>query len=395
MGEEEKQGRRNDGKPGGRLISLFPAEPAPRPRLIPNPQSAFSFPEDPPAPPHRNSEPFLHLVLEDDNEAARWRRRTMFLLSVFGEALFIFLLLWVSTLIQRHEQFVQIQEAEQEPKQQATFLVMPPDLLKELKKPPKANILSDQNRLAHGPSPVVNTHGLKMPYVRGNTKLPKMAGGERSPKPAAPPPSALAPRVNPATEKAQQQMAQAMPTPEQQPQQQSKLSLSNVAPPPSPSESARSALGMATPGESIRQSLHAVAQGRSMGTIPGPGLSPDQLNNLNPNFSTSGPIILSNTMGVDFGPYLAQILEIVRQNWYAVIPESARLGERGESAVVFEIVKDGSVPQLRLVASSGKSPLDRAAIAGIRASIPFPPLPRQFTGRHLVLQFNFFYNMSP
>jgi TonB family protein len=97
---------------------------------------------------------------------------------------------------------------------------------------------------------------------------------------------------------------------------------------------------------------------------------------------------------VDFGPYLARIVYIVRRNWYAVIPESARLGEKGRVSVVFEILKDGSVPQLRLVASSGSDPLDRAALAGIRASIPFPPLPEEFTGNHLVLQFIFLYNLG-
>ena len=132
-----------------------------------------------------------------------------------------------------------------------------------------------------------------------------------------------------------------------------------------------------------------------MGTFPGPGDSPDQLNNLNSNFSTSGPIILSNTRGVDFGPYLAQILAFVRENWYAVIPESARLGEKGEVSLVFDIQKDGSVPKVELVSSSGKRPLDLAAIASIRASIPFPPLPSEFTGNHLLLQFNYFYNETP
>jgi TonB family protein len=97
---------------------------------------------------------------------------------------------------------------------------------------------------------------------------------------------------------------------------------------------------------------------------------------------------------VDFGPYLARVVYIVRRNWYSVIPESARLGEKGRVAIVFEILKDGTVPQLRLVASSGSDPLDRAALAGIRASIPFPPLPEEFTGNHLVLQFIFLYNMT-
>ncbi len=120
-----------------------------------------------------------------------------------------------------------------------------------------------------------------------------------------------------------------------------------------------------------------------------------EFNNLHPNFSTEMPTILSDTKGVDFGPYLSRIIYIVRRNWLAVIPESARLGEKGRVGIVFEILKDGSVPQQRMVSSSGSDPLDRAAMTGIHSSVPFPPLPSEFTGNHLVLQFIFLYNVSP
>jgi TonB family protein len=137
-----------------------------------------------------------------------------------------------------------------------------------------------------------------------------------------------------------------------------------------------------TPGQAVQQSLQAAARG---GYHPGAGAgsggdSALEFNNLRPNFSTEAPIILSDTRGVDFGPYLARVVYAVRRNWYGV---------------VFEILKDGSVPQLRLVASSGSDPLDRAAVTGIHASIPFPPLPQEFTGNHLVLQFLFLYNILP
>ena len=134
--------------------------------------------------------------------------------------------------------------------------------------------------------------------------------------------------------------------------------------------------------------------GSGSGSGAGYGDGNAEFQNLEPNFSTEGPIILSDTRGVDFGPYLARIVYIVRRNWYSVIPESARLGEKGRVGIVFEILKDGTVPQLRLVASSGSDPLDRAALAGIHASIPFPPLPEEFTGNHLVLQFIFLYNLT-
>ncbi|MGH9450192.1 MAG: TonB family protein [Terriglobia bacterium] len=354
----------------------------------PKPEAQLSlFP--PRGPGQRSSEePILHLVLEEAGEAAKWRRRTAFLAAVLGEVLFILFLLYVSAYMQRHAQWVRAEAAQEEQKQQTTFLLMPPDLERELRRKPKTNILSDKNRLAHGPSPVVKPNGLSAPYMRGNTHLPKLAGGA-PPKPAAPAPPAHASAPAPATQKQEAQLVKSKPV------EKPKITLSDVKPPPKTNPLLAEQMGMATPGQAIQQSLRDAAQGRSRGQIPGPGSSISQFNNMNPNFSTSGPIILSDTQGVDFGPYLAQILMIVRQNWYAVIPESARLGEKGRVALVFEILKDGSVPTLRLVGSSGSSPLDRAAEASIRASNPFPPLPRQFTGKHLVLQFNYFYNMEP
>jgi len=128
------------------------------------------------------------------------------------------------------------------------------------------------------------------------------------------------------------------------------------------------------------------------GGVPGESNSNLRTQDLQLSYSAEAPVILSDTRGVDFGPYLARVVYIVRHNWYTVIPDSARLGEKGRVSVVFEIFKDGSVPQLRVVAPSSSDMFDRAAVAGIRASIPFPPLPEEFTGNHLVLQLIFHYN---
>jgi TonB family protein len=107
----------------------------------------------------------------------------------------------------------------------------------------------------------------------------------------------------------------------------------------------------------------------------------------------SGLELLSDPKGVDFRPYLTQILNSVRRNWYAVIPESARLGlERGRTAIQFIIVRNGDVPKLVIASSSQSHPLDRAAVAGISASLPFPPLPSEFSGSEVRLQFVFLYN---
>jgi TonB family protein len=103
--------------------------------------------------------------------------------------------------------------------------------------------------------------------------------------------------------------------------------------------------------------------------------------------------LLSDPMGVDFKPYLIRVLASVKLHWLAVIPESVKLGRRGQVAIQFSIARDGSVPKLVIANSSGVDPLDRAAVAGISASTPFPPLPGEYKGDRIVLQFNFGYNV--
>ena len=129
------------------------------------------------------------------------------------------------------------------------------------------------------------------------------------------------------------------------------------------------------------------SRGRSPGTADG-------LQEM-PNFSTDEPTILSDTRGYDFGPYMNQVINRVRINWYSLIPEMARLGQlRGRTVVTFTIRKDGGVVDLNLVANSGAVSLDRAAAAAIQTSNPFPRLPDDFDDDHIVLQFSFLYNMS-
>ena len=104
--------------------------------------------------------------------------------------------------------------------------------------------------------------------------------------------------------------------------------------------------------------------------------------------------ILSDTMGVDFDPYLKRVIHDVRNNWYSQIPEEALppTAVQGKVAIQFAILKDGSVSGLQIVGPSGDHALDRAAQGGITGSNPFPPLPTEFGGQALVLRIYFYYN---
>jgi outer membrane biosynthesis protein TonB len=113
--------------------------------------------------------------------------------------------------------------------------------------------------------------------------------------------------------------------------------------------------------------------------------------------SKFGPLdVLSDTMGVDFGPYLARVLHDVKKNWYNLIPEQARppIMKKGKTSIAFAILKNGRITGMRLerCGISGDAALDRAAWGGITASDPFPPLPSEFGGQYLSLRLHFYYN---
>jgi TonB family protein len=109
----------------------------------------------------------------------------------------------------------------------------------------------------------------------------------------------------------------------------------------------------------------------------------------------NGYEILTPTEGVDFSEYMKRVIESVRRNWYAVMPQSAQLGDQGKVMLQFRIMRDGSVPtgDPNTVVGSGKEPLDRAAVSAIRSSNPFEPLPPAFSGPSIELRFYFLYNL--
>jgi hypothetical protein len=61
--------------------------------------------------------------------------------------------------------------------------------------------------------------------------------------------------------------------------------------------------------------------------------------------AADGVEILTDTMGVDFGPYLKRVVAIVRQNWYNLMPPSVYplVLKQGKLALELVIPKDGKV----------------------------------------------------
>jgi TonB family protein len=191
----------------------------------------------------------------------------------------------------------------------------------------------------------------------------------------------------------------AQPAPPQiQAVEKPKMVLENVGgpPPPVPPNQRQIAMPNTSVADAIRQTARQMPGGGLM--VGDPGAGPGGVGegiNLPPSPGVQGSALelKSDPMGVDFRPYLTQILATIRRNWNAVMPESVSRGLRGKVGLTFSIERAGRVAKMVYAFQSGSDALDRAAIAAISASNPLPPLPPEYKGDRIVLQLNFAYNM--
>jgi TonB family protein len=110
--------------------------------------------------------------------------------------------------------------------------------------------------------------------------------------------------------------------------------------------------------------------------------------------TAGGVEILSDTRGVNFGPYVDRVIHAIWQSWRPLIPRPPRPGE-GRVQIRFKIDPKGIVSGMVLEGPSGDRNLDKAAWGGITGAAPFPALPPEFTGPYLELRLRFYYNVDP
>lgn len=217
------------------------------------------------------------------------------------------------------------------------------------------------------------------------------------PEPTRPP--AVAPQVvePPKVETAQNVPQIALPqAPQIQPSEtKPKLAFENpTSPTPNPNGNSR----FSTSGDTVKQAVKELSRGGNPGISGSDTFDLGNGTGLNMPPSPGRPRmeyeLKSDPMGVDFRPYILRALATVRRNWFAVYPDSAKLGSRGQVVVSFAIAKDGKVTKAVLSTESGTRALDIAAVSAISASTPFPPLPAEFHGDRIVLAFTFSYNLG-
>lgn len=319
--------------------------------------------------------PALLVQLQDD--VSRSRRREAYWISVIVH-LFAILVIANSARLEQllpRRAVMMVNPNDVLHQKDLTYLELPPDAQKITKRP-DTNIISDKERNASTRAPQLNREELK-----------KILGGARPGRPGPQVPSQPVQPSPPATQNA---------PPQTQPQQTSQPpatqdQVAKLQAPPQRTPQPSFNTGSMSAGSAIEQAARAAAANR--GGYAGDG--GDYGLNRGAKPTQQGELeVLSDTMGVDFGPYLARVLHDVRQNWYNLIPESARapIMKKGKVSIEFDITKDGTVRGLHYVSESGDTALDRAAYGGIKASDPFPPLPAEFNGPYLALRFHFYYN---
>jgi TonB family protein len=321
--------------------------------------------------------PALLIQLQDD--LSRSRKREALWISVVVHLTIIILLVNSERLVKLFPTrgVIVVSPNDLMREKDLTYLELPPDEQKVSKRPDTNNI-SDKDRIASSRAPRLDREELKKILARPG------APGPSGPPAQAPQPAAPAPSVAPNTPAPQQQAQAAPPAAAQN--QAARLQAPPAAPKPTFTTKGMSA------GEAIEQAARAAMSNRG-------GYGGDDGNyGLGQGRQPSarmGPLdVLTDTQGVDFGPYLKRVVDDVRRNWYDLIPESARppIMKRGKVTIEFAIMKDGRIAGMQLVGPSGDVALDRAAYGGITSNNPFPPLPTEFSGQYLGLRFSFYYN---
>lgn len=90
----------------------------------------------------------------------------------------------------------------------------------------------------------------------------------------------------------------------------------------------------------------------------------------------------------DFGPYMRDLQRRIKYNWH---PPKGNESKR--VVLLFKIAKSGQLLSCRVFKSSGLPAADQAALNAVKLTAPFRPLPVEYKGSNIDIQFTFDYNV--
>ena len=95
-----------------------------------------------------------------------------------------------------------------------------------------------------------------------------------------------------------------------------------------------------------------------------------------------------NSFGIRYGWYVASMRSRISANWL-MATVSPNILSAPRTYVTFEIKRDGTITDVQITQSSGIAEVDRSALRAILASNPLPPLPSDYSGGSINVQFYF------
>lgn len=313
----------------------------------------------------------IHLLDALDDEQARARFRESIYISIIICMAIGWFVVYGPQVLFHQPRVINPMDVLKQREKDLTYLDMPKVNEKQLQHKP-TKVISDKDHTQQTARPTIDKKTLEQLEAMRKANAP----GATAPTPQPPAPQ-------PAPQQAQQPPA---PLPQHAPQQQAIVD----APKPAPT---RPNFGNPTPtaADAIRQAAEQAARNHGEGGDYGQSAP---LSHQGPN---TGVEVLSDTQGVDFGPYLRRIIGDIRRTWIPLIPEEARppLNKQGETLIRFTILPDGRIGAMTLDGSSHDEAINRAAWSGITGVGQFPPLPSSFHGPNLELRIEFLVNMTP
>lgn len=316
----------------------------------------------------------IHLLDSLDDERAKARFREAIYISVIIYLALGWFVLYGPRVLFHQPRLINPMDVLKE-REKMTYLNMPKDVTKQIPHKP-TDVISDKSHTQQTTRPTLDKKTLEQ------LQAMRRAG---PPAPTPAPPTPQPPQQQPAP---QQQAQQSLPpAPAPAPQQQARVDTPTPQPPTPPRPNFGNQNQSA--GEALRQAARQAAQNRGGGDY---GASvPVAHQGIN-----TGVDVLSDTMGVDFGPYLNKVIREIYNNWIPLIPEEARppLNKSGETLIRFTILPNGTVGGMHLDGSTHDDALNRAAWGSVNGQ-QFPPLPPEFKGPLLELRIHYMVNKNP
>lgn len=108
------------------------------------------------------------------------------------------------------------------------------------------------------------------------------------------------------------------------------------------------------------------------------------------NLDDNGMLLNSNYKidNVDFKSYMQNLQKAIKSNW-----KPTKCNNSKQFIALFKIDKNGDLTSLKIYKSSGDNNFDKVALDAISQTTPFKPLPKEFCGDSINVQFTFDYNV--